>query len=79
MVNESINIVPVSLTFRQKVDLLMELTKFRITFFITITTIFGYLCAAGGFSANMITPVFGILLLACGSAVINHYQERKYK
>ncbi len=77
MVNESINIVPVSLTFRQKVDLLMELTKFRITFFITITTIFGYLCAAGGFSANMITPVFGILLLACGSAVINHYQERK--
>jgi protoheme IX farnesyltransferase len=77
MVNETVNIVAHDLSVRQKIDLLMELTKFRITFFVTITTIFGYLCAAGGFSVNMIAPVFGILLLACGSAVINHYQERK--
>jgi protoheme IX farnesyltransferase len=76
MVNETINIASVELSVRQKIDLLMELTKFRITFFVTISTIFGYLCAAGDFSVRMIMPVTGILLLACGSAAINHYQER---
>jgi protoheme IX farnesyltransferase len=76
MVNETTNIASVELSIRQKIDLLMELTKFRITFFITISTIFGYLCAAGDFSVQMIMPVTGILLLACGSAAINHYQER---
>ncbi|HKI77160.1 MAG TPA: protoheme IX farnesyltransferase [Ignavibacteriaceae bacterium] len=77
MVNEGINNPVVSLTFKQKTDIVFELTKLRITMFVTITTIFGYLCAAGSFSVNMIAPVTGILLLACGAAVINHYQERK--
>ena len=77
MINETVNIVVPDLSIRQKIDLLMELTKIRITFFVTVTTIFGYLCATGEFSLNMIAPVFGILLLACGSAVINHYQERE--
>lgn len=77
MINETVNMVVPDLSIRQKIDLLMELTKIRITFFVTVTTIFGYLCATGEFSLNMIAPVFGILLLACGSAVINHYQERE--
>ena len=76
MVNETINIASVELSIREKFDIVMELTKFRITFFVTITTIFGYLCASGELSLSMILPTFGILLLACGSAVINHYQER---
>lgn len=76
MVDETINISTINLSIRQKIDLVLELTKFRITIFVTITTIFGYLCAAGSFSVSMIAPVLGILLLACGSAAINHYQER---
>ncbi len=77
MVEETININVTELSLRQKFDIVMELTKFRITIFVTITTVFGYLCFSESFSVNMITPVLGILLLACGSAVINHYQERK--
>jgi len=76
MVNERINTAIVGLNFGQKINLLMELTKIRITSFVTVTTVFGYLCAAGHFTLEMIAPVFGILLLACGSAVINHIQER---
>jgi len=76
MVNEGINTAVVELNIRQKISLVMELTKIRITSFVTVTTVFGYLCAAGHFSLEMIAPIFGILLLACGSAVINHLQER---
>jgi protoheme IX farnesyltransferase len=42
-----------------------------------LTTAFGFICAAGGINVKIILPVTGILFLACGSAVINHYQERK--
>jgi protoheme IX farnesyltransferase len=77
MVNEGINNATlIELSLRQKINLVMELTKIRITSFVTVTTVFGYLCAAGHFSLAMIAPIFGILLLACGSAVINHFQER---
>ncbi|MGA7838354.1 MAG: protoheme IX farnesyltransferase [Ignavibacteriaceae bacterium] len=76
MINENISNPVIALSLRQKTDLIMELTKIRITSFVTITTIFGYLCAAGGFSLSMIAPILGILLLACGAAVLNHYQER---
>ncbi|HSP87592.1 MAG TPA: protoheme IX farnesyltransferase, partial [Ignavibacteriaceae bacterium] len=38
---------------------------------------FGYICFTGEINSGLIAPVVGILLLACGSAVVNHYQERK--
>jgi protoheme IX farnesyltransferase len=60
-----------------RLKILFELTKIKITLFVTITTAFGFICAAGTVNAELIAPVIGILLLACGSAVINHYQERK--
>lgn len=41
-----------------------------------ITTSFGYILASGGISLGLILPTLGILLLACSSAVLNHYQER---
>ncbi|MDO8548679.1 MAG: protoheme IX farnesyltransferase [Ignavibacteria bacterium] len=62
---------------KNKIKILFELTKIKITSFVTLTTAFGYICFTGEINSGMITPVFGILLLACGSAVINHYQERK--
>lgn len=37
---------------------------------------FGYISATSSLSTKMILPVLGILLLACGSAALNHYQER---
>jgi protoheme IX farnesyltransferase len=62
---------------KEKLNILFELTKIRITIFVTLTTLFGFISAAGQINTSAILPVLGILLLACGSAVINHYQERK--
>src|SRR5512147_1603534 len=62
---------------KQKLNILLELTKIKITSFVTLTTAFGFICAAGEINTKIISPVIGILFLACGSAVINHYQERR--
>jgi len=62
---------------KSKLNILFELTKIRITSFVALTTALGFIIAAGEINSNLILPVIGILLLACGSAAINHYQERK--
>ena len=62
---------------KKKIKILAELTKIKITSFVTVTTAFGYICYTGKINSAMVAPVAGILLLACGSAVVNHYQERK--
>lgn len=54
-----------------------EITKLRITIFVTITTIFGFIAATNSINIDFILPTLGILLLACGSAALNHFQERK--
>ena len=56
---------------------LLELAKVRITIAVTITTTAGYVIFHHGFSPDMIWPVVGLFLTACGSAVINQIQERK--
>ncbi len=62
---------------KDKLNILSELTKIKITLFVTITTAFGFISAAGNVTAGIIAPVTGIFLLACGSAAVNHYQERE--
>lgn len=57
--------------------ILLELSKIRITFAVMLTTIAGYLLAAGEFRMQMIAPVLGLFILACGSAAINQYQEHE--
>jgi len=61
---------------KEKLKILIELTKFRITSFVTITTAFGFIAATGSVNLYIIPVLVGILLLACGSAALNHYQER---
>jgi protoheme IX farnesyltransferase len=61
---------------KQKINILLELTKIKITIFVMATTMLGYICALGGIDSGIILPSIGLLLVACGSAVINHYQER---
>jgi protoheme IX farnesyltransferase len=39
--------------------------------------VFGYICYSKEFSLNILSALFGILLLACGSAALNHVQEYK--
>lgn len=62
---------------KENIKILLEVTKLRITIFVTITTMFGYIAAVNTIDAGIILPTIGILLLACGSAALNHYQERK--
>jgi protoheme IX farnesyltransferase len=62
---------------KQNINILLELTKIKITIFVMVTTMLGYICALGGIDWGIILPSIGLLFVACGSAVINHYQERK--
>lgn len=62
---------------KAKLKILSELTKIRITSFVTLTAIFGYICFSTELNLSFLYAVLGILLLACGSAIINHIQEYK--
>jgi protoheme IX farnesyltransferase len=62
---------------KNKFKIFAEITKLRITIFVTVTTMFGFIAATGAINSKIILPALGILLLACGSAALNHYQERK--
>jgi len=55
---------------------LLELSKVRITFAVSLTTVTGYVLASGRFDTGLILPTLGIFLLACGSSALNHYQEK---
>lgn len=61
---------------KNKIKIFLELTKFRITFFVTVTAVFGFVSNAGNIKTSLIAPALGILFLACSSAVLNHIQER---
>jgi protoheme IX farnesyltransferase len=64
------------LSLKEGINTVIELTKLRITTFVALTTMFGFICFTGKFSVSIIAPIIGILLLSSGSAAINHYQER---
>ncbi len=58
------------------ISILLELNKVRITIAVTFTTIAGYILAKGSIDQGIILPVIGIFILACGSAALNHVQDR---
>jgi heme o synthase len=62
---------------KEKIKILAELTKIKITIFVTLTTAVGFVAYAGKLNSVFVEVCVGLLLLACGSAVINHIQERK--
>lgn len=55
---------------------LLELNKVKITFAVTLTTMAGYALAKNSIDTGLILPMLGIFILACGSAALNHYQDR---
>lgn len=59
-----------------RLKIFLELSKIKITFFVTITTSFGFIAYKGSLSPEIILPTLGTWFLACGSAAFNHYQER---
>ena len=59
------------------INILLELTKFRISLFSTLSTFTGFILARQGLSGDVIFPLLGVFLLASGSCALNQYQERK--
>jgi len=60
-----------------RLSLFAEIVKMRITVMVSFTTALGYFLGTGRISLDFIYPVIGIFLLACGSAALNQFQERK--
>ena len=61
----------------EKLHLLFELVKIRITMLVSFTTGLGYILASGEITTGVIFPSAGIFLLACSSAALNQFQEHK--
>ncbi len=62
----------------EKLSVIPELGKFRITFFVSLTTSVGYILHRSKIDFQIILPILGVFLLASGSSALNHFQERKY-
>lgn len=58
-------------------QIILELSKVRITIAVAITTVTGYILARNGYDTGFLLPTFGIFFLACGASVINHLQEKR--
>ena len=57
------------------IDAILELSKVRITFFVAISGLVGYIQAGNGIEWSVVPVLLGIFILSCGSAALNHYQE----
>lgn len=71
-VNPAGNAIPV----REWFGMVVELAKVRITVAVSLTTLTGFLFAGGGSLSVLTYAIVGIFLLACGSSVLNHLQEK---
>jgi protoheme IX farnesyltransferase len=65
------------MNLKRWVKILLELTKIRISFLATLSAAMGFILARQEISEEMILPILGILLLACGSCGLNQYQDRE--
>lgn len=61
-----------------KLKVIPELGKFRITSFVALSSSVGYILNRGAIEFKMILPILGTFLLAAGSSAINHFQDRKF-
>jgi protoheme IX farnesyltransferase len=61
---------------KETIRIILELNKVKITFAVMLTTIAGYVLASHSLDTGLILPTLGIFILACGSAALNHYQDK---
>ncbi len=61
----------------QPLNMLLELTKFRIVALSTLSAATGYLAAGRGLHAGIATAMLGVLLLAMGACALNQFQDRE--
>ena len=63
------------LSLREYIQIVLKLSKVRITIFVALTTLTGYVLGKGTYDGGFLAVTAGIFLLACGSSVLNHLQE----
>ena len=54
--------------FSEFMRILSELTKFKITFFVSLTTYVGFILHSGAINFDFLLPTLGVLVLASASA-----------
>jgi protoheme IX farnesyltransferase len=64
-------------TIRRWLRLILELTKVRITIAVTLSVATGFFVFAGDWTSEVFLPMFGVFVLACGSAALNQVQESR--
>lgn len=69
-------IISLPASLKSFIEILTELTKFRITFFVSVTTAVGFILHSGELEFNMLLPIIGVLILASGASALNEYQEK---
>ena len=63
-------------SFTGMLNMLSELTKFKITALVSFTTGLGYILAASSLDFTLFYVIAGIFLLAAASSSLNHWQEK---
>jgi len=78
----SVTVVDVSVSGKSIIQkywlLFSELSKFRITGFVALSSAFGYIIFSHTLSFELLINSIGVLFLASGSAAFNHLQEWKF-
>ena len=64
--------------FNKYINVLLDLAKIRITFFVSVSTSIGFILNSGSVNSKMVISAIGVFLLAAGSSALNHYQERRF-
>ncbi len=62
---------------KNSIQIILQLSKVKITVAVSFTTITGYVLARGKFDTGLLPVTLGIFLLACGASVLNHIQEQR--
>ncbi len=65
------------LKLKEFTNILLELGKVRITFFVAISTSVGFILYSGSIVFEMLLTSLAVFLLASGSSALNHYQEKE--
>ena len=62
---------------KQNIRYSLALCKIKIALFSALSTAAGFCVASSTVSAEMVLPILGIFIIACGSSALNQYQERE--
>ena len=60
----------------QSIRFYPDLCKIKISFFAALSAAAGYCVASARLSTQMVLPVLGVFILACGSSALNQFQEK---